>query len=378
MPPPSSEADGLFIGLMSGTSADGIDGCLVALGDDTPTQVIAHRYYPFDPTLRERILAAMRSTSLVDAAELDARLADEAAAVTHSLVEGRNIDANPIRAIGCHGPTLLHQPKADYPTSVQITDPNRLAVLSGVDIVTDFRRADIAAGGEGAPLTPAFHAAMFTAQDEARAVLNLGGIANLTLLPAAGNAPIRGFDTGPANVLLDLWCTRTTGATYDHDGAQAARGQIDERLLAHLLDDPYFSRSPPKSTGREHFNAAWLDARRAKVPATVAAADVQATLAELTARTVADALAAEMPQAQRLLVCGGGAYNRHLMGRLAHLLPGAVVESTAPYGLPPQQVEAAAFAWLARQRLLCRAGNLPAVTGARQSLVLGAHTRAPQ
>lgn len=365
----------LYAGLMSGTSADGLDACLARFHRHRCT-IVGQAHRPYPRALRTAILAAMQGTSLANAADLDVRVADEAAALIDELLGRTDHRPGDITAIGSHGQTLFHHPTGTHPTTIQICDPHRLAVRSGIDVIADFRRADIAAGGEGAPLAPAFHHWAFAHKREPRAVLNLGGIANLTLLPS-DDAPVRGHDTGPANALLDCWHARCHGEDYDRDGAFAATGQVDAELLQRLLDDPYFARPPPKSTGREHFHARWLDDRLAALGRQPAPADVQATLAELTARTVAASLTSEMPTAARLLVCGGGVNNVDLMARLQRCLPGVRMESTAAHGIPPQLVESAAFAWLARQRLLARPGNVPTVTGASRALVLGAHIRAP-
>jgi len=272
-----------------------------------------------------------------------------------------------VRALGSHGQTIRHRPHADPPFTWQLGDGNVIAERSGIDTVADFRRRDVAAGGHGAPLMPAFHAALLGSLQEDRAVLNLGGIGNFTLLPRVGD--VRGFDTGPANALMDAWCERHTGRAYDAGGAFAASGHADAALLARLLADPWFALAPPKSTGREQFHLDWLQARMGE--ATISPADVQATLLELTARTVADALQLTQPATRRVLVCGGGVHNAVLMARLAAHLPQAVVESTATHGLDPDYVEAMGFAWLARETLAGRSGNLPAVTGAVGRRVLG-------
>jgi len=258
---------------------------------------------------------------------------------------------------------------------MQIGDASVIAERTGIATVADFRRRDVAAGGQGAPLVPAFHAALLHAADEDRAVLNLGGIGNYTLLPRTARAgssgpgeAVRGFDTGPANALLDAWCFHHTGAAFDADGAFAASGHVDEALLARLLDEPWFALAPPKSTGREQFHLEWV---RSKLRGDEAAADVQATLLELSAATVADALLAQQAGTTRLVACGGGVRNPRLMARIAARLPGVAVESSAAHGLDPDFVEAMAFAWLARECLASRPGNLPAVTGARGPRVLG-------
>jgi anhydro-N-acetylmuramic acid kinase len=281
------------------------------------------------------------------------------------------VAAAAVSAIGAHGQTVRHRPQEFDATgyTLQLMNGALLAELSGIDVVCDFRSRDVAAGGQGAPLVPAFHAACFGAPGSQRAVLNLGGIANLTLLRADGS--VLGFDCGPGNVLMDLWCQRHLGAPYDRGGAWAAGGMVDGRLLAELLSDPYFGRAPPKSTGRDLFDAAWVDARLGDVRR--APQDVMATLAELSASGVADALACHAPGTQQLLVCGGGAHNAHLLGRIAERIGGsATVASTATVGVAPDEVEALAFAWLASEFLARRCGSLPTVTGARGARLLGA------
>jgi anhydro-N-acetylmuramic acid kinase len=270
--------------------------------------------------------------------------------------------------MGSHGQTLRHRPHGPHGFTLQLGDPNRIAETTGVTTIADFRRRDLAAGGHAAPLLPALHAALLSSADENRAVLNLGGIANLTLLPAGGG-DVRGFDTGPANGLMDAWSLRHTGQHYDRGGAFAASGRVDTALLTRLLDDPWFALPPPKSTGRDHFHLDWVDARRV---GDESAADVQATLLALSARSIADALRATQPDTARVIACGGGVHNPALLSALAEALPGAIVESTAAHGIDPDLVEALGFAWLARQTLLGRAGNLPSVTGAAGPRVLGA------
>ena len=298
---------------------------------------------------------------------LDATVALAFADAALALLQDAGVPRGRVRAIGSHGQTIRHRPQADPPFTWQLGDGNVIAERSGIDTVADFRRRDVAAGGQGAPLMPAFHAALLGSPQEDRAVLNLGGIANFTLLPVGGE--VRGFDTGPANALMDAWCERHTGRAYDADGAFAASGQVDAALLARLLADPWFALPPPKSTGREHFHLDWLQARMGET--VLPPADVQATLLDLTARTVADALQMTQPDTRRVLVCGGGVRNAVLMARLAAYLPQAIVESTAMHGLEPDYVEAMGFAWLARETLAGRPGNLPAVTGASGRRILG-------
>ncbi|HRP72078.1 MAG TPA: anhydro-N-acetylmuramic acid kinase [Luteimonas sp.] len=364
MPDPS-----LFLGLISGTSADGIDAALVRFDDDGHAHLAFGRTYPWDPALRAQLIALGQqgaSLSLDAIAELDVRVARAFAEAANLALADSGTPAGAVRAIGSHGQTLRHRPWGPYPYSLQIGDPSTIAERTGITVVADLRRRDIAAGGHGAPLLPGLHAALLHAGDEDRAVLNLGGIANLTLLPAHGE--VRGFDTGPANALMDAWSLRHLEQDYDHGGRFADSGRVDDALLARLLDDPWFSQPPPKSTGRDHFHLGWVEARlRGDEPP----ADVQATLNALTARTVANALLATQPGTGRVIACGGGVHNPVLMAALAEALPAAIVESTAEHGIDPDHVEAMGFAWLARQTLLGLPGNLPSVTGADGLRVLG-------
>ncbi|WP_162125070.1 anhydro-N-acetylmuramic acid kinase [Pseudoxanthomonas taiwanensis] len=362
----------LFLGLISGTSADGIDAALVEFPDGPSTaglRLVAARTHPWEAALRERLVAIGQGgepRSLNELGRLDVQVGEAFAAAARALLEQAGIAPAQVAAIGSHGQTIRHRPHGEAPFTLQIGDGAVIAERTGITTVCDFRRRDVAAGGQGAPLVPAFHAALLHAPDEDRAVLNLGGIGNYTLLPRAG--AVRGFDTGPANALLDAWCQRHTGAAYDAGGAFAASGTVDQALLARLRAEPWFALPPPKSTGREHFHLEWVQAR---LRGGEAPADVQATLLELSAATAADALRAHQPGTARVLVCGGGVRNPLLMARLAARLPGVVVESTAVHGLDPDYVEAMAFAWLARQTLAGLPGNLPAVTGARGPRVLG-------
>jgi anhydro-N-acetylmuramic acid kinase len=378
--PDGAHAEGRFVGLISGTSADGIDAALVRFGRDGSCELELGRTYRWEPELRARLVELGQGGALQSIDEfgtLDVRVAEAFAGAARQLLAEAEVAAGDVRAIGSHGQTVRHRPAGAafdgrHPFTLQLGDGNLIAERTGITTVADFRRRDIAAGGHGAPLLPALHAAMLAAPDEDRAVLNLGGIANLTLLPgsaASAGPAVRGFDTGPANALMDAWCERHLGMPYDADGAFAARGRVDPALLARLLDEPWFALAPPKSTGREQFHLEWLDAR---LGGDEAPADVQATLLELSAATVADALLAHQPRTARVLVCGGGVHNPALLGRIAARLPEAAVESTARHGLDPDFVEAMGFAWLARQTLGGRPGNLPAVTGACGPRVLGA------
>jgi anhydro-N-acetylmuramic acid kinase len=367
----------LYVGLMSGTSLDGLDAVLARI-DDTPAglalAVHTHHHSAFDDGLRAELLALNRrgDDELHRAAVATRRLVALAATAVRRLLADAGVCAAEVRAIGSHGQTVRHRPPAAgvaVPYTIQLDDGAWLAEHTGIDVVCDFRRRDLAAGGQGAPLVPAFHAACFARPGHAVAVLNIGGIANLTLLGAGGE--VAGFDCGPGNVLLDLWCERHTGHRYDEDGRWAAGGRVHDALLATLLADPYFTRPPPKTTGRDLFHAGWLDARLQPVK-DLSAADVQATLVALTAAAASDALRRHAPATERLIVCGGGARNHALMTALAAHSPGVEVVTSAAVGLDPMHVEAAAFAWLAHAHLERQPGNRCEVTGASGPRVLGA------
>lgn len=357
----------LYLGLMSGTSLDGIDAVLVdATG---PVRILGHHALRYPPALRRQLLALASQAAPValrDYARLDDAVARQFAATAQAALRRWRIAPRRVRAIGSHGQTVFHDP-AGAGNSLQLGNPSRIAALTGIDTVADFRRADIAAGGHGAPLVPAFHAAVFGSPGEARAVVNLGGIANISVLPRRG--PVTGFDTGPGNALLDEWILRHRRQRHDRDGRWARSGTLHPGLLHALLAEPWLRQPPPKSTGRDAFNLAWAH-RRFRSLARLDPADVQRTFAEFTARTVAAAVARHAPAARRLFVCGGGVRNRFLMERLAALVP-VPVESTARLHVDPQHVEAAAFAWLASRTIGGQPGNLPAVTGARRRAVLG-------
>lgn len=376
-----------YIGLMSGTSLDGVDGVLADFSsspqqalDTTRPIVVASASRGFDTRFKEELLALNTPghDELHRAALAANQLAGVYASVVDDLLEqarSLGLGRADIVAIGAHGQTVRHRPQ-EFGTgyTLQLNNPALLAERVGIDVVADFRNADVAAGGQGAPLVPAFHAALWGDTNRARAVLNVGGISNITLLPAAGN--VQGFDCGPGNALMDYWCQRHTGQAYDNAGAWAASGQVHTTLLAKLLAAPYFARVPPKSTGRDLFNPGWLNVQLEDFT-TLSPQDVQASLTALTALACARDLRHYLPQAQECLVCGGGALNTELMRLLAQALPGVQVLSTQSHGLPPLQVEAAAFAWLAQAFINKRPGNLVAVTGARGPRVLGALYRAP-
>jgi len=348
---------------------DGIDAVLASFTDHGATTLHAALTHPYSEPLRER-LAALAGGEPVTAAAfgtVDIEVAREfAAAVRALLKEAGNHPA--LRAIGSHGQTIMHVPAAPAPFSLQLGNPATLAVLTGLPVVADFRNADMALGGQGAPLTPAFHQAVFACSEQERVVLNIGGIANLTMLPP--DRPVTAFDTGPGNTLLDGWCQRHLGRPFDANGDWAADGAVDQQLLERLLADPYFQAPPPKSTGTDYFNLPWLERGLAGLEQRPAPQDVQATLAELTAVSIAHQLE-QHSKARDIGICGGGVCNQDLRRRLAARLPGRQLASTLDWGIAPEWVEGAAFAWLARERIHERPGNLPAVTGASRATPLG-------
>ncbi|HET6631418.1 MAG TPA: anhydro-N-acetylmuramic acid kinase [Rhodanobacteraceae bacterium] len=365
--------DALYVGLISGTSADGIDAVLARF--EPRIEVLAAQTLPWPAQLRQRIVALARDSAhmtLDDFGSLDARVGDCFAEAALALLAEAGVHPTAVRAIGSHGQTLCHRPRANPPFTLQIGNPALIAERTGIDVVADFRAADVAAGGQGAPLLPVLHRVLFDAGDVTRVVLNLGGIANVSVLGAG--RPMLGFDTGPASCLMDAWALRHLGTPRDDDGAWAASGQADPQLLARLLEEPYFGAPPPKSTGREQFNLDWL----ARHVAETAPADVQATLLMLTVRSIADAVASQAGDAGEVLACGGGLHNPVLMAALADALRPVPLRSTAELGIDPDFVEATAFAWLARERLAGRPGNVPAVTGARGPRVLGNVSLAPR
>jgi anhydro-N-acetylmuramic acid kinase len=359
-----------YIGLMSGTSVDGIDAVLAEFSASPRTIAAAHS--PLPAALRAELNALQHpGENEIERGALAANaLMDRCAAAVAEVLEQAGIAAREVAAIGVHGQTVRHRPELGY--TVQLANPARLAEATGITVVADFRSRDVAAGGQGAPLVPAMHAALFASPDRHRVVVNLGGIANVTDLPPGGS--IRGFDTGPGNTLLDAWCERHTGARFDRDGAWAATGRLDADLLALLASDPYFQAGPPKSTGRDRFNLSWLESRLSGRP--TPPVDVQRTLLALTARTVAQAIAAHCGGATEVLICGGGAHNAALRAELTAMLAPRRVETTAAAGVAVDEIEALAFAWLAREALAGRACSLPDVTGARGPRILGAIYRA--
>ena len=400
--------DGLYIGMMSGTSLDGMDAVLCQFGGEEniqqPLRLLASISQDFPPRLRDVLLALCQPNGVQEltptmgepSSELDwfgwasKEYAEFASDVVNNLLQQSNTDVESVLAIGCHGQTVRHRPQMGF--SLQLLDANIIAERTGISVVSDFRRRDMAVGGQGAPLVPAFHQALFATPDSTRVLLNLGGIANITVLPAnanlinanpandalVNNSPVIGYDTGPANLLLDAWTALHTDKDYDAGGAWAQSGQVVEPLLNQLIEHPFFARTYPKSTGREDFNLAWLQSELQKFDQASAhirysSADVQATLTELTAMSASMQINMfiKAKENSSVYVCGGGALNDYLMTRLQAHLPHCKVETTASLGLNPAWVEAVAFAWLARQTLMGETGNLPAVTGASKGVVLG-------
>lgn len=366
----------LYIGLMSGTSLDGVDAVLADFdaNPETPPRALAHRHLPMPEALRPVLMALNRSgpDELHQAALAANGLMRLYARAVHELLACAGVPAARVRALGAHGQTVRHRPGEFDGTgyTVQLAQGALLAELTGIDTICDFRTRDLAAGGQGAPLAPGFHAAVFATPGQTVSVLNIGGIANLTVIPAEGT--VIGFDTGPGNALMDLWHMRHRQGPHDPGGSWAASGQVLPELLAAMLDAPYFQAPPPKSTGRDLFNAEWLAAQLQDHACAARPVDVMATLAELTACSAARALRSFAPGTSSLWVCGGGAFNAHLMRRLEAHAPGVRVDTTHARGVPVEQVEALAFAWLAHAHVQRRAGNLAAVTGARGPRVLGA------
>ncbi len=361
-----------YIGLMSGTSVDGIDAAIVSFPLNAKPIVVSTYVHPLPPDIRDEIQSLMRTgpNEIERLGELDMALGELFAEAANAVLQQAGLVQNDIRAIGSHGQTLRHRPKALHPFTLQIGNPSVIAERTGITTVADFRARDIAAGGEGAPLVPAFHRYMFHSPQYNRTIVNIGGIANITYLAADPAQSVSGFDTGPGNTLLDQWISRHQGQTHDDSGKWAASGKLVPELLKQLLADAYFAMLPPKSTGREHFNLEWLDGHLKKFSQTLAPADIQATLLQLTAKTIAQAIHQFLPHTQEVYVCGGGAHNRELVTSLAKLFA-MPVASTEALGLPPDWVEAVAFAWLAHQTMTKQPGNIPTVTGARRAAILG-------
>ena len=358
-----------YIGLMSGTSMDGIDAALVSF-DGSGVDIIATLERSYPDTLRRALLNAVITPveqPIENIGSIDRQVGEHFRDTTLALLDSSGIAASDIRAIGSHGQTVRHQPNAVTPYSLQIGNPATIAGGTGVTTVADFRSADIAAGGQGAPLVPPFHQWLFGDAGTDRAIVNIGGISNVTLLKTDGS-PVIGFDTGPGNTLLDRWIQTHQGKPFDRKGEWSAAGTCINKLLDRLLSFGYFDLSPPKSTGLEEFNLRWLSEY---APGGYDPADVQATLAELTARSVGDSIREHAPGTKELYVCGGGAHNENLLHRLARILPDTKIDTTQAVGLGPDWVEAVAFAWLAMRTMNNETGNLPSVTGASRKVVLG-------
>ncbi|MCK5356366.1 MAG: anhydro-N-acetylmuramic acid kinase [Methyloprofundus sp.] len=360
-----------YIGLMSGTSVDGIDAGLYDFSDNQ-AQVVDFYYQPYPPQIKQKIhqlCSTHQAISLSDYGELDSQLGLLYAEACIALLQQANITAKHIKAIGNHGQTIYHAPCTEFPFTLQIGDANIISQTTGITTVADFRRRDIAAGGQGAPLVPAFHQAMFYNAAENRIIINIGGIANLSILPKNKQENILGFDTGPGNTLMDYWISRHKSYAYDDNGDWAKSGNIQAELLKYLKEDAYFSAPPPKSTGTEYFSANWLNKKLADLPV-YSPEDVQHTLCQLTAESIADAILKFAPEADKAFICGGGTHNKTLLNALRQQL-NIPVNSTKTEGVHPDQVEAMAFAWLAKQTLLGLTGNLPETTGAKEAVILG-------
>ncbi|CAG0938516.1 Anhydro-N-acetylmuramic acid kinase [Candidatus Brocadiaceae bacterium] len=360
----------LYIGLMSGTSLDGIDAALVEFRQDR-LQLISFAYQPYSDNLKtqlKQLSDAHAMLFLKDYGAMDAQLGLLFAQAVETLLAKINLPAAAIKAIGSHGQTVHHEPTSPLAFSLQIGDPNLIAEKTGITTIADFRRRDIAAGGQGAPLVPAFHQAVFSHATEHRCVVNIGGIANITILPPTDSAPIIGFDTGPGNILIDQWIQKHLNLSYDAKGEWAKTGKIDIELAEKLKQDSYFQLAPAKSTGKEYFSLAWIY-QNIKVTE-YKAEDIQATLCYLTASTITDAIKQYAPNTDQVLICGGGIHNNYLLQLIEQQL-NCPVNSTELYGIHPDHVEAMAFAWLARQTLNHATGNLKEVTGAKHNVILG-------
>ncbi len=359
----------LYIGIMSGTSLDGIDTALVEITDDH-VRLIDHYDHPIPSDLKQRVLdiAVGQETNLREVGEIDHLLGHLYADAVLELLFKSSLQAEQITAIGNHGQTVFHQPVGNTPFTMQLGDANIIAARTGIDTIADFRRADMALGGQGAPLVPAFHQDLFGSLNKNTVVLNIGGIANVSVLRP--NQPVIGYDTGPGNMLMDAWCERHTGDRFDKNGQLARKGFVDDALLSTLMAEPYLRQAPPKSTGRELFNLAWLDDKLQEFDLSIE--DIQRTLCEYTALTIANEVDRYFnSQGSELLICGGGGRNPLLVERLAHLLPRWNVSSTTSKGVDSDNMEAMAFAWLAYRRTHDLPSNLPEVTGASKAVSLG-------
>ncbi len=357
-----------YIGLMSGTSMDAIDAALLDFSNDSCKLIATHSHaFPYELEQKLQQLIQSETFSLHDFGRLDVELGRAFADAANQLIQQQQVDKNKILAIGSHGQTVFHAPDSTPPFSLQISDPNCISQFTGITTVADFRRRDIAAGGQGAPLVPAFHNEFFRSPQHNRVILNIGGIANITILAADQQKMISGFDTGPGNCLLDEWCQQHLNQPYDKDGAWAATGTINDKLLQQLLADNYFSLAAPKSTGREYFNLHWIKQHSAND----SSENIQATLTQLSIESISTAIEEHSHDCDEVYVCGGGAFNTRLMLGLKNRLPNIKLKTTTELGIDPEWVEATAFAWLAKQTLENKPGNIAEVTGASANLVLG-------
>lgn len=362
----------LYIGLMSGTSLDGIDTALVEFDNDNFNLIATHHH-----TIPDKLCSTLKKLALNDPecnldtlGEADAELGEVFADAVNTLLKQSGAKSSSIKAIGSHGQTIRHRPDARHPFTLQIADANKISHLTGITTIADFRRRDMAANGEGAPLAPAFHNAVFRSSSENRAVINIGGISNITFLPADKNKSCLGFDTGPGNMLMDSWIQKHKQQNYDHDGQWAAGQSADEDLVQLLMRDPFISQAPPKSTGREHYNLQWLN-QQLNTFSNLSADIIHTSLCAFTAQSIQLAIENYAEQIDTMIVCGGGAHNSHLLNELKKISPSMAIKTSDDYGLHPDWVEAVAFAWLAKQTMNNQTGNLPEVTGAREAVILG-------
>ena len=355
-----------YIGLMSGTSMDAIDTALVEF--DNKAILKTYREYPIENSLRHQIRLINEKSDLGHIADLDHELGHLFANAVNDLLEEAEINSDKVIAIGSHGQTILHKPDASHKTSIQISDPNVICAETGITTVADFRRMDMAHGGQGAPLASAFHQYQFQQKNKSIVILNIGGMANLSLI---SNSGVIGFDTGPGNALMDDWTQQNLGKEYDANGEWAKQGELHQRLLDAMLTDNYFALPAPKSTGREYFNIAWLNNYLNTVDADIAPENIQATLLQLSSITICDAIKTSSKKIDEVIACGGGAYNEFLMKTLQSMLGDTPLVTTEKYGLTPNCIEAVTFAWLAKQRIENKPANLPGVTGANKKVLLG-------
>ena len=358
---------------MSGTSLDGIDVAITSFSKRGVFQFIAAKTFPFPKHLHHQLQLLINEPNchLHDLGEIDTALGQLIGHAINHLLDAKKIDAKDIVAIGSHGQTIYHSPSGDFPFSMQIGNASAIAEITGITTIADFRQRDIAAGGQGAPLVPAFHQALFNDSKDS-VIVNIGGLSNITYLPASADSSVIGFDTGPGNCLLDYWIKIHLDKSYDENGLWAASGQCNKDLLAIFLNEQYFTDAIPKSTGRELFNKTWIDKKLAEYPQKITPEDVQATLVELTAKTISDDIKAHANSSKKIYICGGGVHNNYLLHRLQAMLNDKKILTTDELGLHPDWVEACAFAWLAYRTINQQTSNLTAVTGAKHPVILGA------